>query len=176
MWVDYRNKTSAQSLSDGEAAYSIDLSETTLLEDPSFFDNARDSIQEWLRSDHFGLYGWVWAALGVAALFMFCCACSYCTNWSKKRKAQKAVRRQLDTVLSSQNATYLHQPQRPSNGVTTTGAPPRLSNGANAQHVPPSWGSPRTSNRGVAHTPNAVTRSASRGRAVPHDPLAGPAF
>lgn len=91
-------------LREGEDSYNPDLSDATLLEDPSFFENARESIQEWLRSEHFGLYGWIWVAFAGAALFLFCCACSFCTNWSKRRKAQKAVRRELDSHLNGNSA------------------------------------------------------------------------
>lgn len=158
----YRNRTSPQSLSEGEANYTVDLSDATLLEDPSFFDNARESIQEWLQSDHLGLYGWLWVALAAAAVFLSCCACSLCTNWSKKRKAQKAVRRELGRQLGAARGEGHQQYQYP---VAAMGAPPRSASRASSQRMPLGWeASPRNPN------PSGVARAPSSHSEVPRAP------
>ena len=151
-----RNRTSSQALAEGEAAHDVDLSDATLLEDPSFFDNARESINEWLRDEQMGLFGWVWVAFGAVVLFLFCCVCSYCTTWSKKRKAHKAVRRQLDDQLGTIGG-YGHQNHR------SNAAPSHGSNGANGQRLPAGW-------EDNARSPNTLWLPPSQ---VMHAPPAG---
>jgi hypothetical protein len=84
-----RNQTSTASLEAGEQAYQVDLADSTLLEDPGLWDNTKAQLWDWLGSTDNGLYGWVWVTLGASLMLLCCCACSFWTKFSRKRRQKR---------------------------------------------------------------------------------------
>ena len=73
-----RRLTDAAALQEGAAAYSVDLSEATKLQEEDFLSRTKERIVAWLQRDHLGLIGWAWLGMGLTVAMLLCCLCCAC--------------------------------------------------------------------------------------------------
>lgn len=120
-----RNSTSEASLEAVKAGHDVSLPDATLIEEESLLKETRNKIVDWLGSDHGGLYGWIWCAIGVASLVGFCCCCT-CINVRNRKAREEAYRE--DRMLQQQVNTQRGDAATPTHMREVPSGPPRTKN------------------------------------------------
>lgn len=96
-----RRLTDAAALQEGAAAYSVDLSEATKLQEEDFLSRTKERIVAWLQRDHLGLIGWAWLGMGLTVAMLLCCLCCVTRARSKQPFVPPAVTNRLPQAVSA---------------------------------------------------------------------------